>query len=110
MISISPKDFSFVAETALSRIFELTGNHGITVDIMQNSAINFSICVNDHHPRIDEFTKALQNEFRVLFNRDLKLLTVRHYNDSTLKKLIGNNKVILEQRTRNTTRILYSEG
>lgn len=108
LISISPTDFSFVAETGLSRIFELLGIFGITVDVMQNSAINFSICVDDHHPNIEKFTEALSKEYRVLYNSNLELLTVRHYDQKTITELTQNKNVVLEQRTRNTTRMLLS--
>ncbi len=108
LISISPADFSFVAETGLSRIFELLGKYAITVDIMQNSAINFSICVDDQHPNIEKLTEALKKEYRILYNSELELLTVRHYDQATIHELTRDKNVVLEQRTRNTTRMLLS--
>lgn len=109
LISISPTDFSFVAETGLSRIFELLGKYGITVDIMQNSAINFSICVDDNHPNIEKLTEVLKKEYRILYNSNLELLTVRHYDQQTIDELTESKSVVLEQRTRNTTRMLLSD-
>jgi len=75
---------------------------------MQNSAINFSICVDDQHPNIEKLTEALKKEYRILYNSELELLTVRHYDQATIHELTRDKNVVLEQRTRNTTRMLLS--
>jgi len=71
---------------------------------MQNSAINFSVCVDDNEHNLPELIKDLQKSFVVLYNREVELLTVRHYNEKTLTRLTKNKKILLEQKTRHTAR------
>ena len=109
LFSISAKDFSFIAEASLSRIFSLFATHDIKINLMQNSALSFSICVDNDPYKVPELLEMLKKEFRVLYNENLKLVTVRHYYPSTIDQLIKGKTVLLEQRSRQTAQIVIKE-
>ena len=109
LISISPKNFTFIVEENLSQIFNYFYCHKIRINLMQNSAINFSVCVDDNEHNLPELIKDLQKSFVVLYNREVELLTVRHYNEKTLTRLTKNKKILLEQKTRHTARFALKD-
>ncbi len=108
LISISSRDFSFIAEDHLYMIFGVFAGHRIGINLMQNSAISFSVCV-DESPRLDELIKELQKEFRVKYNDGLRLITIRHYDQDSINKLILGNEILLEQRSRITVQMVVKE-
>src|SRR5204863_9711315 len=68
LVSVSTKDFSFIVEENLSTIFELFAQSGIKTNLMQNSAISFSACVNDDPEKLKELYELLEPHFRIRFN------------------------------------------
>lgn len=105
LISISTRDFSFIAEGHLHKIFGLLSEHRTGINMMQNSAISFSVCV-DYSPRLENLLAALRLEFRLRYNDGLQLLTIRHYDQDTIKKRTAGKKILLEQRSRITAQFL----
>ncbi len=101
LISIMPKDFSFIAEENLSTIFALVAHFGVKMNLMQNSAISFSICV-DNRQSISSLIEELQTEFYVKYNTDIELYTIRHYDNDSILAITRNRKVLLEQKNRST--------
>lgn len=106
LISLIPKDFSFVIEESLSRIFYGFYNHKIRVSLVQNSAINFSMVVDNGNDRIEGLMNELQNDFRILYNENVSLLTIRHYTPESIIKMTKGKQVLLEQRTRRNVRFV----
>jgi len=105
LISIGAKDFSFVVESNLSDIFSIFNELGISINMMQNSAISFSVCV-DNSKIIPDLIDKLTENYAVSYNSDLELLTIRHYSEETIEELIGSKKIYLEQKSRNTARFV----
>lgn len=105
LISISSRDFSFIAEDHLHLIFGLFAKHRCGINLMQNSAISFSVCV-DNTPRLNSLITELQNYFSVKYNNDLRLITIRHYDADSIRKLTQNNDILLEQRSRVTVQMV----
>jgi len=105
LISISSRDFSFIGEDMLSGIFGLFAKHRCGINLMQNSAISFSVCV-DQSLRLADLIKDLQQDFRVKYNDGLQLVTIRHYNKQTIKKLVQGKEILLEQRSRVTVQMV----
>lgn len=101
LLSIQTRDFSFIGEKHLQKIFEVFASSRIRMNLMQNGAISFSCCV-DANDRIHEVVDALHFEFKVLLNEGLELFTIRHYNDSIISEIIGEKKILLEQKSRHT--------
>lgn len=106
LISISTKDFSFIAETNLSFIFGMFAYHKIKINTMQNSAMTFSCCVDYDPFKVDKLIEQLSKDYKVLYNKDLQLITIRHYNDSIIKKITEGKTTLMEQRSRNTLQLV----
>ncbi len=110
LISIQPKDFSFIAEDNLSDIFELFSKHSVKIHAMQNSAISFSVCTDNATSKIEILITELQKQFKVLFNEGVELLTIRNYDQKTILKLTENKTILVEQRSRNTIQMVMSNN
>jgi len=106
LISIYPRDFSFIAENNLAEIFKQMTNYGLKANLMQNSAISFSICLDEGGEEMIGFIQEMQNDFKVRYNRNMELITIRHYNQKIIDDLIGSRKVYLEQKSRSTVQLL----
>lgn len=106
LISIQPKDFSFIAEDNLSDIFEVFSKHGVKINLMQLSAISFSVCCDDHPEKIKALVSELQSQFKVLYNSGLELMTVRYYTQETIDSLTKKKVILLEQRSRFTVQMV----
>jgi aspartate kinase len=106
LFSITPKDFSFIVEENLSDIFETLSKSGIKINLMQNSALSFSFAVDQKKINIDQVLNLFKEKYEVKFNANLELITIRHYDDATIAKMIHNKTVLIEQKTRQTVRFL----
>lgn len=105
LISISSRDFSFIAEDNLHKIFGIFAAHRISINLMQNSAISFSVCV-DESPRLDGLIKELQQDFQLRYNEGLKLISIRHYKLAKLDEIRAGKEILLEQKSRRTLQIV----
>jgi len=106
LISISPRDYSFMAEENLALIFGVLAKNRLKVNMMQNSAISFSICVDNRNHRVDNFIQEINKDYRVRYNRNLELFTIRHYNQEIIDKIVGKRNILLEQRSRSTVQMV----
>lgn len=109
LLSFSPKDFSFIAEKNISEIFSVLSDLNIRANLMQNSAISFSICLDDHEHKIDNLISTLQEQFNIRYNRNLTLITIRHFTEEIIERFNANTRVLLEQRSRNTVQLVVRE-
>jgi aspartate kinase len=105
LLSITPRDLSFIVEENLSGIFGVFAQHGVCINLMQNSAVAFTVCV-DNDNRIKPLVLDLRREYEVRWNEELELVTVRHYDEGTLGKLLQGREVLIEQRSRTTARFV----
>ena len=105
LLSLTPKDFSFVVEDNLKEIFSILADLNIRINLMQNSAVSFSFLTDDTFD-LDELLSKLNTDYSVKYNNDVELLTVRHYNSQILNKLSADKTVILEQRSRQMARLV----
>jgi aspartate kinase len=106
LLSISAKDFSFIAEENLSDIFGLFAKLSIKMNLMQNSAISFSVCIDNEVMKVPSLLEELRKDYKVLYNENLQLYTVRHYYPSTIEMLTTGKQVLLEQRSRHTAQFV----
>lgn len=109
MLHIATKDFSFVAEDHLSKIFQLFAKHRIKVNVMRNTAISFSVCVEDETARIANFMEELGAEFKIIKDENLELITIRHYHQSVIDELVKGKIVVLEERIRKTIQLVVKD-
>lgn len=110
LISLTPRDFSFVVEDCLSKIFAVLYNHRVKVNLIQNSAINFTVCVDNENRYLPAALEELRNEFEVKYNDGLELLTIRHYTAESIRKHSAGRTVYLQQRTRTTARFVMQSS
>ena len=106
LISLSPKDFSFVIEENLEEIFAYLNQEGIRMNIMQNSAVSFSFCCDKESVDIQKLSDHFNDGYLVKYNEPLELVTIRHYDDATIKRVTTGKQVILEQKSRETARLV----
>ena len=106
LLSILPRDYSFIAEDNLQVIFGLLNELGIRVNLMQNSALSFSICVDNNPQRIGVLVDRLKSMFRVRYNENLQLVTIRYYTQEVIDSIVAGRPILLEQRSRTTEQII----
>ncbi|MGL5892168.1 MAG: aspartate kinase, partial [Bacteroidia bacterium] len=106
LLSVAPKDFSFIVEENLSKIFGLFSEHGIHLNMMQNSALRFSVVIDNNERRLQGLINVLRNEFQVLQNDKLELVTIRHYNQATIDRVTEGKEILLEVKSRYTAQLV----
>jgi len=105
LLSISARDFSFIAEDNLHQIFGFFVRQRCGINLMQNSAISFSVCLDDNE-RLEGLIADLQDDFKVKYNKGLRLITIRHYEQETIDKLTSGKDILLEQKSRTTAQFV----
>jgi len=106
LLSVSTRDFSFIVEDNLKEIFDVLSTIGIRVHLMENSAISFSIVFDQDDYKMSELLKQLGPHYLTKYNTQLQLITVRHGNESIVAEMSVGKELLLEQRSRQTTRLL----
>ncbi len=106
LISLSSLDFSYIVEENISEIFSLLHLYKMKVDVIQNSAISFSVCVDNIYDNLEKLLQHLKAKFKVTSHNNVSLYTVRHYTDSAIKELEKDKTVLLKQLTQGTVQIV----
>jgi aspartate kinase len=99
LLKLSTLDFSFIVEENISEIFQILHENKMKVDLIQNSAISFSVCVYDKFDRLKELISILKATFKVESTKNVSLFTIRHFNETSSQEILKNNELLLEQRT-----------
>ena len=106
LISLSSLDFSYIVEENISEIFNLLHQYKMKVDVIQNSAISFSVCVDNIYNNLEKLLQHLKAKFKVDCQENVSLYTIRHYNDNAIKQLEADKTVLLKQLTQGTVQIV----
>lgn len=107
LLELSSLDFSFIIEDNISDIFKLLHTHQMRVELIQNSAISFSVCITNNYKRLDELLSNLKSRFKVKINKNVSLYTIRHFDQKAIEKITKNQKeILLEQRTQDTVQFI----
>lgn len=109
LISIIPRDFSFIVEENLRDIFDLFAQFNVRVHLMQNSALSFSVSVDNNEDKIPALIKKLQENYKVKYNENCDLVTIRHYNDEHIQKVTKGKEILVTQKSRFTARFILRE-
>ncbi|MCB0609227.1 MAG: aspartate kinase [Lewinella sp.] len=109
LLHISTRDFSFVAEHHMSYLFKLIAELRLQVNMMQNTAISFVVCFNDTDDKVDRFIEMITKEFKVILDRNLELITVRHYTRELLDMLREGKIVMLEEHIQRTVQMVVKD-
>ncbi|RYH73423.1 aspartate kinase [Flavobacteriaceae bacterium 144Ye] len=106
LISLSSLDFSYIVEENISDIFNLLHQYKMKVDVIQNSAISFSVCVDDGYRNLETLLQHLKAKFKVNCTENVSLYTIRHYNEVAINQLEQDKEVLLKQLTQETVQIV----
>ena len=110
LLSVSAKDFSFIVEENVANIFSQLSCFGVKVNLIQNSALTFSVCFDQNDYVLPRLIEALQQDYSVKYNNDLQLITIRHYTQETIENLNKKGRILIEQKNRVTLQCLIEEN
>ncbi|ADV49186.1 aspartate kinase [Cellulophaga sp. E16_2] len=106
LMKLSSLDFSFIVEDSISELFKLLHDHKMKVDLIQNSAISFSVCVENKYGRLNELLEILKRKFKVNHQEDVSLYTIRHFDTEAITSLQNGKEILLEQRGKETVQLV----
>ena len=109
LISLSSIDFAFIMEENISEIFALFHQYKIKVSLIQNSAISFSVCIEDKFGNFNTVKNILSKKFKVSYNENVSLFTIRHFDEKAAKMVEKDKTVLLKQISRETMQIVTKE-
>jgi aspartate kinase len=109
LISLSSIDFSFIMEENISEIFALFHQFKMKVSLIQNSAISFSVCIEDKFGNFNDLKAILAKKFKVSYNENVSLYTIRHFTKEAAEMVEKDKEVILRQLSRETMQIVTKE-
>jgi aspartate kinase len=109
LISLSSIDFSFIMEENISEIFALLHKFKIKVSLIQNTAISFSICIEDKFENFNELRTILSKKFKVSYNENVSLYTIRHFSKEAAEMVEKDKTVLVKQISRETMQIVTKE-
>jgi len=106
LMKLSSLDFSFIVEDSISELFKLFHEYKMKVDLIQNSAISFSVCVDNRFGRLKELLPLLKGRFKVVHHEGVSLYTIRHFTEKAIDSLQNGRQVLLEQRGTETIQLV----
>jgi aspartate kinase len=106
LITFKLSDFTFITEALFGEIFQALNKHHIKINMMQNTAMSFSICVNDDLHRLDQLISELKGDFSILYNQGLELITIKNCNEALIERMRDNKEIYMEQRTRKNYQVV----
>lgn len=106
LVSLSSLDFSYIVEENISEIFKLLHYYKMKVDVIQNSAISFSVCFENTYKNLEQLLQHLKAKFKVTCYENVSLYTVRHYNEQAIKSVEKDKTLLLKQLTQETIQIV----
>lgn len=108
LLSIFPRDFSFIAVDNLSEIFAVFSEFRMRINVMQNSALSFSVCADVEPYRLQQCLDKLSARYKVKYNENVQLITIRHYTQEAIDRVVGNRKVLMRQTSRATIQFVLA--
>jgi len=106
LLSISAKDFSFIMEDDISEIFDFFHQYKLKVNLIQNSAISFSVCLEDNFNAFNKLYEKLKLNYLCLYNKNVSLFTIRHFTKASILKIEKNKEVLVKQLSRETVQLV----
>ncbi len=110
LLTLFPKDFSFMGVENLSNIFALLAHYRVKINMMQNSALSFSICTDNVGNRLKKCIAELRKSYKVKYNDPVQLITIRHHTPEAVGKAVGGKKVLMRQTSRATMQFVVLQG
>jgi aspartate kinase len=96
-------------ENHISEVFKLLHDFKMRVELIQNSAITFSVCVDNKFDNLEALLSKLREKFKVKWNEGVTLYTVRHSKPIEIKDLTNGKIVLVKQESRDTVQLVVKE-
>lgn len=109
LLSFSTLNFSFIVEENISEIFNFVANHGMKVNMIQNSAISLSLCMDDKFSKIDSLIEDLKVKYAIERVENVSLYTIRHYNSKAIEEITSKYEVLVSQKIKETAQLVVVE-
>ena len=106
LVQVTTRDFSFITEDNLSKIYSIFHDLKVKINLIQNAAISFVACVDNRQDKIKALIHALEPEYKVTINDNVSLLTIRHYTPEVIATLTSDKQILLRQETRKTLQVV----
>jgi aspartate kinase len=107
MMHLKTKDFSFIGEAPMSQLYEIFGLLKVKPNLIQTGAISLQLCLDDHEEKINQLANECSILFDVQLEKQLNLLTIRHYNFEIMNEMVSSKDLLLEQKTKETLQCVY---
>lgn len=108
LVHLHTQDFSFIGEEPMSRLYEIFAAVKIKPNLIQSGAVSLVVCLDNRSDKIVQFASLAATLFDVQVEKGLRLLTIRHYNDTVLQQLTAGRKRVLVQQSEDTVQLLLS--
>jgi len=108
LVSISALDFSFMVENNISYIFQKLHEYQLKVNLIQNSAISFSVCIDNKFNMFDAFYDELKSQFKIDVQKGVDLYTIRHFDEKAILDIEAKGKSLLTQVNKETSQIVVN--
>ena len=108
LVTIRPRDYSFMNEQNLGILFAMLNEINIHANMIQTSALDLSICIDENEKKLQQLISSLEQSFIIRYNIGLQLFTIRHYQPGIENDFIKGKKVFVEQRSRSTLQLVIS--
>ena len=108
LVTIRPRDYSFMNEQNLGILFAMLNELNIHANMIQTSALDLSICIDENDRKLQQLIASLEQSFIIRYNIGLQLFTIRHYQPGIENEFIKGKKVYVEQRSRSTLQLVIS--
>jgi aspartate kinase len=105
LLSIRSFDLSFIDEAILSNIFSILSSLNIKINMLQVSALSFSLCCDHYEGKFKNLIEKL-SDFDLRYNTGLELITIRNYTRAEIEKITSRRTILLEQLSRNTAQFV----
>ena len=109
LMKLSSLDFSFIVEDSISDLFKLLHDYRMKVDLIQNSAISFSVCIDNKFNGLNALKEQLSGKFKVVCQEEVALYTIRHFNNKAIESLQRKKEILLEQRSNETIQLVVKQ-
>ena len=106
LLQVTTRDFSFITEDNLSKLYAIFHDKKIKINLMQNAAISFVACIDNRTDKINELTEILKRDYKVLCNENVSLLTIRYFTPEVVIDLLKGKQILLRQETRKTLQVV----
>ncbi|MCK5774701.1 MAG: aspartate kinase, partial [Bacteroidales bacterium] len=110
LLSLTPKDFNFMDGKRMGNIFQIISDHHHSINLIQNSAISFSICVDENYAHFEALKEALMRTYLLRYNQNQILITIRHYSAELIENIESYLKIKMEQKNRSTYQLVIDKN